>query len=478
MKLKNLIHPALIAILAVSITRCNFSQTKTTSDSIDQLSIDSVKAISKEAYIYGFPLVDNYRVQYDYFVDKSSSEFKGSWNSITNIARVFTPKDVAVQTPNSDTPYSWLGIDLRAEPIILSVPAIESNRFYHVQFIDNYTFNFDYIGSRTTGNKAGNYMVVGPNWNGETIEGIDGVIKSETEFVTSIYRIQLFNPEDIGNVKKIQSQFKVQPLSTFINAVPSKAAKTIDFINPLSPMEQKTSLEFFNIMNFVMQFCPTNPAETKLMDRFAKIGIGAGKTIDIKSISPEIKAAMEAGIKEAWEVDFASIKKKFDEGLITSGDVFGTRSYLNNNYLLRMTGAVLGIYGNSKQEAIYPFYSVDSESNKLDATTNKYTLYFDSDGLPPVNSFWSLTVYKLPESLLAENSINRYLINSPMLPNFKKDKDGGITLYIQNESPGEDKESNWLPAPKGPFVAIMRLYWPKEEALDGTWKRPMLNLVK
>ena len=261
-----------------------------------------------------------------------------------------------------------------------------------------------------------------------------------------------------------------------------KAAKestaSVEFIKPLTPAEEKTSLEFFNIMNYVMNFCPTNPSEAALMERFAKIGIGAGKTIDFTTLSPKVKGAMEAGIKEVWEVTFTELMKKFDKGELTSGDVFGTRSYLKGNYLYRMAGAVLGIYGNSKEEAIYPFYAVDSEGNKLDAVTNKYTLHFKDGDFPPVNAFWSLTMYTSPQSLMVANPIHRYLINSPMLPELKKDKDGGITLYLQNESPGKDKESNWLPAPKGPFRAVMRLYWPKPEAYNGTWKKPEIHLVK
>ena len=154
--------------------------------------------------------------------------------------------------------------------------------------------------------------------------------------------------------------------------------------------------------------------------------------------------------------------------------MFGTREYLKNNYLYRMAGAVLGIYGNSKQEAMYPVYAIDADGQKLDGA-NRYTLHFAPGQLPPVNAFWSLTMYEMPQSLLVANPINRYLLNSPMLPQFVKDADGGLTFYVQNESPGKDKEANWLPAPKGPFIIAMRLYWPKEEALDGTWKQPPMT---
>jgi hypothetical protein len=433
------------------------------------------RAIAKEAYIYGFPMVDSYRIEYGYFVDKKGPEYKGPWNEIHNTARVYTPADTAIQTPNSDTPYSYVGMDLRAEPLVLTVPPIEKERYFSIQLIDAYTFNFAYIGSRATGNGGGSYLIAGPNWKGEKPSGVKDVIRSETEFVLALYRTQLFNPDDIAKVKTIQAGYKAQPLSAFLGKPAPKAATAVDFIKPLTPAEEKTSLQFFNILNFVLRFCPTVPSENALMERFAKIGVGAGKPFDESKLSPEIQAAIEQGIADGW-VAFAGLKKEVEAGKVTSGDVFGTREYLKNNYLYRMGAAVLGIYGNSKQEAIYPTYYVDATKQKLDGD-NRYTLRFAPSQLPPVNAFWSLTMYEEPQSLLVANPINRYLINSPMLPQLKKDADGGLTLIVQNQSPGKDKEANWLPAPNGPFSLIMRLYWPKAEALEGKWKKPELRKV-
>ena len=435
------------------------------------ISAEEARAIAKEAYIYGFPMVDSYRIQHAYFVDTKNPEYKGPWNHLVNIPRVYTPADTAVQTPNSDTPYSMLGMDLRAEPMVLTVPPIEKERYFSIQLIDAYTFNFAYIGSRATGNDGGSYLITGPNWKGETPKGVKEVIRSETELVLGVYRTQLFNPEDLDNVKKIQAGYKAEPLSKFLGQPAPAAAAAIDFIKPLSPGDETTSPEFFNILNFVLQFCPTDPSETELMARFAKIGVGAGKTIDVSS--PEMKTAIEQGMADAW-ADLEDLRKQIDAGKVTSGELFGTREYLKNNYLYRMAAAKLGIYGNSQQEAMYPVYAVDADGKKLDGA-NKYTVHFAAGELPPVNAFWSLTMYDLPQSLLVANPINRYLLNSPMLPQFVKDADGGLTFYIQNESPVKDKEPNWLPAPKGPFFIAMRLYWPKQEALDGTWKQPPMK---
>jgi len=189
-----------------------------------------------------------------------------------------------------------------------------------------------------------------------------------------------------------------------------------------------------------------------------------------------MKAAIEQGMADAW-ADFANLQKRMEAGEVGFGDMFGTRQYLKNNYLYRMGAAVLSIYGNSKQEAMYPTYYVDEAKQKLDGA-NGYTLRFAPGQLLPVNAFWSLTTYNEPASLLAANPINRYLVNSPMLPQLQRDADGGLTLIIQNESPGKDKEANWLPAPKGPFIMCMRLYWPKAEATEGKWTPPPLQQVK
>lgn len=440
-----------------------------------KLSAEDARVIAKEAYIYGFPLVDSYRIQYSYFVDAKNAEYKGGWNEIHNTARVYTPDDKAIQSPNSDTPYSFVGADLRAEPLVLTVPKVDEGRYYSIQFIDMYTFNFAYVGSRATGNGAGRFLLAGPGWKGEKPAGIKDVIHCETGLAFLIYRTQLLGSDDIENVKRIQAGYKVEPLSTFLGQ-PAPATPSIAFAAPLGRDEQKTSPKFFELLNFVLQFCPVNPTETDIRARFATLGIGGGKPFDADALPADIRVAVERGIADAW-LTFEEFKKsKLDTGEVGSGNMAGSRDYLKNNYLYRMAAAVLGIYGNSKDEAMYPVYFVDADL-KPPTGANRYTLRFAPDALPPVNAFWSLTLYKLPESLLSANALNRYLINSPMLPQLTKDADGGLTLYIQNASPGGDREANWLPAPEGPFFMAMRLYWPKQSALDGTWKAPALVRV-
>jgi hypothetical protein len=420
-------------------------------------------------------MVDNYRVQHAYFVNRRDREYKAPYNRLFNIPRVYTPEDRAIQTPNSDTPYSWIGLDLRAEPIAFTVPAMEKQRYWSLQLIDLYTHNFDYLGTRTTGNGGGAFLVAGPQWRGATPHGITKVLRCETEIASAQFRTQLFDPGDIENVKRIQDRYAVRPLSAFLGQPVPKAAPPIDFIEPLTVEAQKTSLDFFNILNFALQFAPSHPTETELRRRFARIGVGACKVIDTNELAPEMKRALRNGMADAW-ADFAAVKKQIDAGEVTSADLFGTRSYLRNNYLHRMAAAVLGLYGNSKEEAIYPAYYVDGTGQKLNGAY-RYTLRFAPGRLPPVDAFWSITMYEQPSSLLVANSIDRYLLNSAMLDAFQRDADGGLTLLIQHEPPGHHREANWLPAPKGPFAALLRLYLPKAEALDGRWTPPPLDRV-
>src|SRR5258707_14656133 len=244
MKTKAITSVALVFGLALTSTRAA------------DITPAEARTIAKEAYIYGFPMVDNYRIQYGYFVDRQNSEYKAPWNQIVNIPRVYTPADTAIQTPNSDTAYSFVGMDLRAEPVVLTVPTIEKERYFSIQLIDAYTFNFAYIGSRATGNGGGSFLIAGPGWKGGTPKGVKKVIRSETEFVLAVYRTQLFNPGDLDNVKKVQAGYKVQTLSAFLGTAAPKAAPVIDFIKPLMPAEEKTSLQFFSILNFSLHFCP------------------------------------------------------------------------------------------------------------------------------------------------------------------------------------------------------------------------------
>jgi hypothetical protein len=429
-----------------------------------------VRAIAKEAYVYGFPLVDNYRILYFFTLDKSSPAFKAPVNEIINVNRLYTPEDRVILCPNSDTLYSGASFDLRTEPYVLTLPKIEKNRYYVVQLIDLYTFNFDYLGSRTTGNGGGRFLIAGPGWKGSKPRGITKVIRSETDIVIATIRTQLFGPGDMENVKKVQAGYKIQPLSAYLKKKAPPAAPEVKWLKPVSAPEQRTSLEFFNELGFVLEFCPVHPSEKDLRARFAKIGIVPGKPFDTASLSPEMKAALEAGMADGQK----TIDERRAAAQGKTSDMFGTREFLKNDYLARAAGAQIGILANSREEATYITYEKDSAGQGLSGKNN-YTVRFAPGKLPPARAFWSVTMYDLPGQFLVANPLNRYLINSPMLPNLKKDHDGGLTIYIQNTSPGRDREANWLPAPDGPFMLMMRIYWPREQVLNGAWTKPQVE---
>jgi hypothetical protein len=448
----------------------------------DKPGIAEIKAIAEEGFIYGLPIVMNYAVMYEYAVDKNSGQFKAPFNQIFNEARVFTYKDTAIVTPNSDTPYSFLWMDLRAEPMVLSVPAVEKSRYYAVQLEDGNTFNFGSIGSRATGNDAGDYMVVGPDWKGETPAGIKKVFRSSTQFAIAGYRTQLFNPADMPKVVKVQAGYKVQPLSAYLKQPAPAAAPAINFPKIDKEMVKTNFLEY---LDFALQFAPAGPEEQAIRAKLARIGIGAGKTFDFKDLSLEHKAEVALGMKdgEAKVTQAADNLGKDINGWKVSSP-FGDRAFFNGDWLLRAAGAKAGIYGNDAVEATYPMTKTLANGEPLDGSKNNYTLTFAAKEFPPVNAFWSVTMYDGKTQFLIENPNNRYLINSPMLPGMKKNPDGSLTLHIQNKSPGKDKESNWLPAPDGPIYLVMRIYWPKTEPPsilppgEGTWQPPAIVVAK
>ncbi len=443
--------------------------------------IHEAKAIAEEGFIFGLPIVMNYAVMYEYAVDRNSGQFKAPFNQIHNEPRVFTYKDTAIVTPNSDTPYSLLWLDLRAEPIVLSVPAVEKGRYYAVQLIDGNTFNYGYIGSRATGNKAADYMVVGPDWKGETPPGIKKVFQSGTQFSLAAYRTQLLNPGDMENVIKIQDGYKAQTLSAYLKQPAPPASSAVSF-----PKINKKLLKanFFEYLDFALQFAPPSPDEKEIRAKLARIGVGPGKILSFKGLPVGHKLEISLGMKDGDEkIDKAVADFGKDINGWRVGSPAGDRAFFHGDWLLRASAAKAGIYGNSAVEAVYPFTRVDVDGKTLDGSKSQYTLTFPVGQLPPVNAFWSVTMYDGKTQLLIKNPINRYLINSPMLPGMKKNADGSLTLYIQNKSPGTDREPNWLPAPAGPIYLVMRLYWPKETPPSilppgkGTWQPPGVVLA-
>jgi hypothetical protein len=280
------------------------------------------------------------------------------------------------------------------------------------------------------------------------------------------------------NVEKIQAGYKVQPLSAYLKQPVTVGAAAVDFPKIDKELVKKN---FFEYLDFSLQFAPAGPEEKEIRAKLARIGVGPGKTFDFKELpiahKLEIGLAMKEG-EEKIEKYLAGGQKEVNGWKI--GSLFGDRAFFNGDWLKRAAAAKGGIYGNDAEEAMYPYTKALANGEALDGSKHNYTLTFPAGQTPPVNAFWSVTMYDGKTQLLIENPINRYLINSPMLPDMKTNADGSLTLYIQNKSPGADKESNWLPAPNGDIYLVMRLYWPKTEAPsilppgEGSWKPPAI----
>jgi hypothetical protein len=461
----------LAVIMIISIFSCN-QKTET-------LTPLEARQIAKEAYIYGYPLVMNYKTLYAYTLDKNNPEYKGEFNIKSCEARVYTPEDKAIVTPNSDTPYCIFWSDISNEPVVISVPKIEAERYYSFQFIDLFTHNFAYVGTLTTGNEAGKYLIALNDWEGEKPNGITDIIYCETDLFLTIVRTQLMDETDLSEVEAIQDAYQIQLLSDYLGEASDYKAPNVEW--PVWNEGDQFTEAAFTYVDVVLDLTKEIEEEKLIREQFAKLGIGTAEPFNFENFDPEIQEAIKAGVKEGF-ADMEAFLKENATDPLSSTKMFGTRVFLNksakenynyeNIFLFRAVAADRGLYGNSAAEATYPMYFVDAEGQPMNAAENNYTLTFKKGELPPVKAFWSLTMYDGNTQLLIDNPLDRYLLNSSMMDDFVMNDDGSLTLYIQKDSPGEALEANWLPAPDGPFYGVLRLYGPEAEALSGEWMNP------
>ena len=424
------------------------------------------RAIAKEAWLYAYAPVQGYQTMYNQTQNKDFPGYVGGFNRFRHYARSATPADQDIVTPNNDTPYSWAWLDLRAEPIVLSLPAVPAPRYYVNQWFDLYTHNFAYTGVRTTGREAGTYLFVGPRWKGKVPKGITKVFRSETDFIGTLTRTQLAGPDDVPAMQAVQAQYKLASLSQFTGKPTPKPAPTVSW--PAWDAQKAEGIGFIAYLNALLPFMPTVPSEKVTFARFAKIGIGPGKAFDPAKFDPATRSAIDQGIADA-----SKQLKEFALSRTDSKAYFGTREFLGADYVMnRAAGAQLGIYANSKEEAVYVAYQTAPDGKVLDGS-KKWMLRFEPGQLPPVTLFWSITMYKLPERWLVENPINRYSIGNGTA-GLMQGPDGSLEIYLQKDNPGPERASNWLPTPNGPFFLASRYYGPKQPLIDGTWKGPLL----
>jgi len=444
---------------------------------MNKITPEEAKQIAEDAYIYAFPMLMGYRFAYATFLQPASPAYRGPANAGPfgkAVTLDYTFKDVI--TPNADTPYSFGMLDLRGGPVVLTVPEV-TDRYYVMQFEDLLGYNELFIGSRTTGSAAGSYFLMGPTWDGEVPEGFSGSFRFETELVLLLGRTQLLGPDDQPALAEVMRQYRLEPYEQFQGGeAPSLPPfDWPDWDDPASRDER-----FIRYMNALLPLCePIHPSETEMFARFASIGIGPGVPFDPDTLSDEQRQAIVQGIAAAIE----TFERKLPEiGQIINGwttaSAFGNRDFFNGDYALRGLAAQLGWGGNDQIEAFYPSAYVDANGETLDGA-HTYQIRWEND--PPVNAFWSLTIYDKSydgvAGYLVKNPINRYLINSTT-EGLVRDADGGLTITVQHAEPSDPaRRANWLPAPEGVFYLTLRLYWPKPEALNGTWEPPLVVRV-
>lgn len=425
-----------------------------------------LRTIARDAWLYAYPMLMHYQTMEKQVLDPAAPAYVGGFNRFRHYSALYTPDNREIVTPNNDTPYSWAWLDLRSEPQVLSVPAVAADRYYVHQLVDQYTHNFAYVGVLSTGREAGDYLIVGPHWQGSTPAGIKAVLRSETAIVMILGRTGLKNADDLPAVRALQQHYRLRALHEYTGSAPPVAPAAIAW----QPWDARTGLglQFIATLNQLLALCPTPPSEQALRERFARIGIVPGQAFDGAALAADVRQALMAGVADAQ----LQLQTAVGQTRTTLG-LFGNREALHGNYLNRAVAANIGIYGNSVEEAFYTGARLDNQGQPLQGG-RRYRLRFAPGQLPPVSEFWSLTLYDLPDRQLVANPIDRYCLSSRDA--LQVDADGGVTLIMQTSAP--ESSNNWLPTPAaGAFTLILRLYGPKQEVIEQRWRMPVVEAV-
>jgi hypothetical protein len=441
-----------------------------------KLTTEEARELGIEAVVYGYPLVlvnATQRIQTN--VVEPQHNGRAPINQFSSFLQYPTAAYRDVVRMNVDTLYSFAWLDLAKEPLILSVPDT-NGRYYLMPVLDAWTNVVASPGKRTTGTRAGNFGIVGPNWKGTLPDGIEEV-RSPTNTAIIAGRTQANGPSDYAVVNAIQRQYKLTPLSAWGKPyTPPKGVidPKIDMKTPpVDQVNRMSATVFFKTLAALMKENPPSPADAPIMAKLANIGIVPGQDFDMNKLDPAVAAGLEKSVQmavaklEAAAPNIGTRVNGWNIPPMNTGD-FGT------DYQSRAIIALIGVGANIVKDAIYPTAFVDADGSPLNGA-NRYVLHFESGEMPPANAFWSLTMYNA-QSFLVANPIKRYNI-AGWMP-LKYNSDGSLDIYIQRDSPGPAKESNWLPAPEGEFSVTMRIYWPKESVLDGTWKPPAIRSVQ
>jgi hypothetical protein len=460
------------AIIAVTLIAATATHT-----SAAPISADEAREIAIDAYIYGYPLVT---MEMTRRVMTNVAEPEGSRAPMGHLIRMREYPTAGfrdVTAPNADTLYTTAWLDLAEEPWILSLPDAD-DRYYLFPMLDAWTDVFQVPGKRTTGTGPQKYAITGPGWSGELPEGVTQY-KSPTDLVWILGRIYCTGtPADYAAVHKMQDAISLVPLSSYGKSFSPPAGKVNPDIDMKSPVrDQVNSLktsDYFNLLAALMKNNPPAEDDKPMLAKMAQIGVIPGEEFDPAKLDPAVQQALQDVPKLGFEKIMAHFKTGGKEingwEFTTQTGIYGTE------YLQRALITAIGLGANRPQDAVYPTSEADAEGQPYTGA-NKYVIHFPAGQLPPVNGFWSLTMYNA-EYFFVANPLNRYTLSQRDA--LKKNADGPVDLYLQHENPGPEKEANWLPAPEGKFVLMLRLYWPKEQdpsILDGSWQLPPVKRV-
>ena len=488
MRMKRLLLPLLAALAALSLASCGKQETAKVEKAVDKAAVEAKAAaegaakeleareIAIDAYTYAYPLVTmeiTRRVMTN--VDKPEGS-KAPMGQFARLRSYPAVDDHSVTAPNADTLYTLTWLDLSKEPWILSIPDMK-DRYFLFPMLDMWTNVFQVPGKRTTGTKAQKYAITGPGWTGTLPAGVTEY-KSPTNFVWILGRIYASGtPEDYKAVHALQDQVSAVPLSAFGKPYTPPAATVDAAIDmkkaPRDQVDAMAGAAYFKLFAEILKDNPPAAEDAPMLAKLAKIGIVPGQPFDAAKLDPAVLKGVNAAVKPA-QGKIASLPEAIVRGdaKVEHGWLFFPKTGIyGTNYLNRALITYYGLGANRPQDAVYPT-SEGPDVLKKYSGANKYVVRFEKGGFPPVNGCWSITIYD-NNYFFVPNPINRYTVSSRS--KFKVNADGSVDLYVQNESPGKDKEANWLPAPKGDFVLMMRTYWPKENPpsiLDGTWKPP------
>jgi hypothetical protein len=470
--MKNILVGTMIALLTASGTT-----PMTAAPPASSLSAQDARDIAIEAYIYLYPLItmEITRLQLTN-VPAGSKPLGGPMNAFSHIRSYPTAEFREVVRPNFDTLYSGLWLDLRKEPVVLSVPDT-GNRYYVFPMMDMWTDVFMAAGTRTTGNGSGQFGIVAPGWKG-TLPAEVRRIDAPTPYVWIIVRTQTNGPADYEAVRKVQDGYRAAPLSQLnakpIASAPARIDPTVDVKTP--PLEQVNAMlaaKYFALGAKLMGIDPPHVTDQSILARMRRIGLEPGKPFDVDALAPVVKSAVTSAPADGLAAMRAKLPTlaRVSNGWQMNTDTMGV---YGNFYLKRAIIALVGLGANLQEDAVYPLNIADGDGKPLDGA-NDYVMHIAKAELPPVDAFWSITMYDR-DGFQAANELNRFAIGDR--DSLKYNADGSLDIYLQNRNPGPDRVSNWLPAPKGPLGVTMRLYAPKPQVLDGRWVPPVVKRVQ